>query len=467
MIKNSIAVLSIAAMFSQLKAQDISVLRNTIDVYSKNDYVGSAKYQAMAGSMGALGGELSSINNNPAGLGVFIANDIQGTLTVNNHKNTSNFNGRSVDYSLNRTDLGQVGGVATFMLQSNSPWKFLSVGVNYTIQSVEDYAETAGNNNISIPFTSPNTNLNFDGHAYNRYGDVSKSSVAVGANYNNNLYVGAALHFSTADITQYDTASFLDSGNQNSKEIFNKQNTPFSEQSNGFAASLGVIGKVNNQIRLGASVETPTFWQITRLYNEYENPNDGLYQEERRLSSPLKATVSAAFVANKDFSLNVDYTMGLTKPKYQENSGADRELNNFFSDGYKNLSEIKAGAEYRIEGLRLRAGYGFSASPFDDRNIASYRPDGSVGNTSYNNFILGKRNTVGAGIGYDFQSFYIDAAYQNITSTYNSPFLQGTNDAQFNSGYFSDNFALPTTDFAVSEVKNKQNNVSVTLGYKF
>ncbi|WP_417430264.1 OmpP1/FadL family transporter [Halpernia sp.] len=464
MIKNSLAILTIAVSFSLMSAQDISTIRNTVDVYSNNFSNGTAKYQGMAGSMGALGGEISSLNSNPAGIGVFIASDINGTLNINNSKNTTNFNGKSLNYKINNTDLGEIGGVATFQIEGNTPWKFINIAVDYSTQSLEDYSETAGNKNISFSIPSAATTLDFDGHAYNRYGNLSNSSFAVGANYNNNLYLGAALHFKTANIDQYDTAAFTDSA-LNTTEIFNKQYTPFSEQSNGFAASLGVIGKLNNQIRLGASLETPTWWQITRIYNSYDNPTDDTYTEDRKLSSPMKATVSAAFVASKDFAINVDYTLGITKPKYKVYGGAETELNNFFSNSYKNLSEIKMGAEYRLMGLRLRAGYGLANSPFDSQSITAYRNDGSVGNSSFSNLILGKRTTIAGGIGYDFGSIYLDASYQNVQSTYNNPFLRGDN--AVNSNYFSDNFVLPSSNYAVNEVKNNQNNISLTLGYKF
>lgn len=464
MIKNSLAILTVAVSFSLLSAQDISTIRNTVDIYSNNNPTGSAKYQGMAGSMGALGGDVSSINSNPAGIGVFIASDLEGTLNINNSKNTTQFNGISTDYKIKKTDLSQTGGVMTFQLPDNSAWKFINIGVNYSAQSLEDYSESAGNKNISFAIPSAATTLDFDGHAYNRYGTLSNSSIVVGANYNNNLYFGAALHFKSANIDQYDTAAFTDT-TVNSTEIFNKQYTPFSEQSNGFAASLGVIGKVNNQFRLGASIESPTWWQVTRIYDSYENPDDETYTEDRRISSPLKATISAAFVASKDLALNVDYTLGITKPKYKVYGSAETELNNYFDNNYKNLSEVKVGAEYRIMGFRLRGGYAFSSSPFDSQNISSYNNDGTSGNSSYSDLILGKRNTIAAGIGYDFGSIYLDAAYQNIKSTYNSPFLQGE-DAT-NSNYFSDNFVLPSSNYMVSEVKNNQNNISVTLGYRF
>jgi hypothetical protein len=153
MIKSSLAILTVAASFSLLSAQDISTIRNTVDVYSNNSTVGSAKYQGMAGSMGALGGEISSINTNPAGIGVFISSDVNGTLTINNNKNTTNFNGQSLNYKINNTDLGQTGGVASLRLADNSAWKFLNIAVNYSSQSIEDYSETAGNSKISFAAT--------------------------------------------------------------------------------------------------------------------------------------------------------------------------------------------------------------------------------------------------------------------------------------------------------------------------
>ena len=90
------------------------------------------------------------------------------------------------------------------------------------------------------------TNLTFGGHAYNRYGDVSKMSIGVGGNYDNKFYLGAGLNFHDANLEQYDSARFTSSSN-NVTETFNKQYTPFSESSSGFSASVGVIGKINPQ----------------------------------------------------------------------------------------------------------------------------------------------------------------------------------------------------------------------------
>jgi len=461
MIKKSLIVLGISAAYF-MNAQDISTLRNTVDVYSNSALNGSAKYNSMAGSMGALGGDVSVLNSNPAGIGVSIASEFSGTLAIENNKNNTTFGGNSLDYKVNKTDIGNIGGIAAFRIEGATPWKFVNIGVNYSNQSLEDYSETPGNSAINFDIYDNNDqlidNIAFNGHAYNRYGNLSKMSFAVGGNYDNRFYVGAGVNFHTATLDQYDSAAF--SSNQaTTTEVYNNQFTPFSETSSGFSATVGVIGKINPMFRLGAALETPTWWNMARVYNEYENPTDGTYGEDRNLTTPLKATLSAAFVPSKNLALNVDYSLGLTKAKYKVYGDAETELNSFINDNSANLSEIKAGAEYRYAGLRLRAGYGYATSPYDSRSILAYNDGGNSANSSYDNLFVGKRSTIGAGLGYDFKSFYIDAAYQNVSSDYRSPFLANT--------YFSDNYIVESDAAIVSDVKNTKDNFFITLGWKF
>jgi hypothetical protein len=437
MLKKSLVAMSISAAFFA-QAQDVSVIRNTVDVYSGSPSVGSAKFNAMAGSNGALGGDANSLLTNPAGLGVAISGEVSGTLSIMSNKNTSSYAGASYGYNINKADLGNVGAVMTFQLMTESAWKFINIGVNYSNQSIENYIETPGNSNLIYDFDATNS-ASFGRHAYDRYGYLSKTSVGVGANYNNNLYIGAGLNFLNSSIDQSDTAIF-NSLSTGGSEYFSKQNTPFYERGNGFSASLGVIGKLSPNFRLGAALETPTFWNIDRSYNFYNDPiyGDDIAVENRKFTSPLKATVSAAFIASKSFALNVDYSLGLTKPKYKEYGDAEAELNDFFKEDYKNLSELKIGAEYRIKQFRLRGGYAYTSSPFDALTVSRYTDSGDVTDQSYNNLILNDRNALSFGVGYDFKSFYIDASYQNISSKYSNPFLRGVVDPskKIESGYY-------------------------------
>src|SRR5690606_21040009 len=126
-------------------------------------------------------------------------------------------------------------------------------------RNLDQYIESPGNNNIVIQkdlVDQSNTpvvgNMTYMGHGYDRTGVQTKMGIGVGANYDNRLYFGAGLNFHSGTLEQYDTA-LMGLDLDNSVNYFSKQYTPFTEVSNGFSASLGVIGKVNNQLRLGAA----------------------------------------------------------------------------------------------------------------------------------------------------------------------------------------------------------------------
>lgn len=480
-----VAFLSLGAMYY---AQDASVIKNTAEVYSGSNFGGTAKFNSMAGSMGALGGDLSAITVNPAGTGVFITGDVSATLAVQGNKNNSNLFGKSFESSYNNTNLGQVGGVVSFETNSNSPWQFVNLAFNYSTKNLEDYVQTPGNSSIkeAVQYDSGGATVNdflvYNGHAYDRTGTASNLNVSLGGNYENKIYIGAGLNFKTAELEQSD---FFQYQLQNLGEYANyhKQYTPYRESSNGFSASVGIIGKINNNIRLGAAIESPTFWNLTRTYTEYgfnsnNNVISDIFDETRRLTTPMKLTLSGALVASKNFAVNIDYTLGVTKPKYKVEGSAEQQLNDYFSSDYKNTSDLRIGAEYRVAGFRLRGGYGLEASPFKNSSILAYNSTGVSGSYGLNSPYVGKRETLAGGLGYDFKSFYIDAGIQSITSTYDNKFYRGDYAVTLDNGFSVPlyNSELKTFTYGdgknnetgiVSEVKNTKTNFFVTVGWKF
>ena len=59
--------------------------------YSQENLNGTARFRAMSGAFGALGGDLSSINVNPAGAAIFANNQLGFTLNNTSINNNSNF----------------------------------------------------------------------------------------------------------------------------------------------------------------------------------------------------------------------------------------------------------------------------------------------------------------------------------------------------------------------------------------
>ena len=114
--------------FSAAQSQEITDAMR----YSQDNLTGTARFRAMGGAFGALGGDLSSLNVNPAGSAIFSNNQIGATLSNYNIKNNSNYFGSITTDKNNSFDLNQAGGVFVFKNQNpNSNWKKFSLAVNY------------------------------------------------------------------------------------------------------------------------------------------------------------------------------------------------------------------------------------------------------------------------------------------------------------------------------------------------
>lgn len=95
--------------------------------YSTTTSTGSARSAAMGGAFGALGGDLSSIGVNPAGIGVFRKSEISITPYLNIAK-TKSSNRATNDASF---QLATFGGVVAIR-NKNFDWRGFNFGINYT-----------------------------------------------------------------------------------------------------------------------------------------------------------------------------------------------------------------------------------------------------------------------------------------------------------------------------------------------
>ena len=459
-----LAGISASALFF---AQEVSIIRNTSTIYDNISSLGTARYNAMAGSMGALGGDASVLNTNPAGLGVFITDDVSASLAINSNKSTASLAGKSTSQSISKVNLGSTNGVLSFQTNGQNAWKFVNVGINYVSQSLNDKLQSPGNANIRETIQTTTDYNIFEGHLYETIGHHSKLNLGIGGNYDNKIYIGAAVNFSSVNIEQYDEVK-VSSLNTKKTKYFSRQNTPYIEEADGFSLSLGVIGKLSNAVRLGASIESPTWYSIDREYNYYKINGSILsingYTESRSFRTPTKLTLSGAFIPNKHFAFNVDYRVDLGKPNFG-GGAADVQLNNFYESTYKAQHEIRIGGEYRINSFRIRGGYAFTSSPFKDHTEKMFDNNANVVNGKLSNYIVGKTQVISGGIGYDFKLFYIDASYQHRTHEHSNPFFAGS---YFNRDWDGSpgNNSTSTTSI-VSNAKNQKGHLILTLGWKF
>lgn len=96
-----------------------------------NELNGTARFVGMGGAMGALGGDISVIGTNPAGIGIFRSNDLSVSFGFNQTSVESNFMGSSMKDKRTRASFDQVGFVYSTKIGNNTSLRFVNFGFNY------------------------------------------------------------------------------------------------------------------------------------------------------------------------------------------------------------------------------------------------------------------------------------------------------------------------------------------------
>lgn len=136
-----IALLSVSAIYGQ----DISdALR-----YSQDNIEGTARFRALSGAFGALGGDMSAININPAGSAVFSQSHASFSLANSELNNSTQYFNGTGSVNDSNFDLTQGGAVFVFKNTSNSPWKKFTIGVAYDRTNNFDDSWFAGGTNTN------------------------------------------------------------------------------------------------------------------------------------------------------------------------------------------------------------------------------------------------------------------------------------------------------------------------------
>ena len=96
-----------------------------------NDLNGTARFVGMGGAMGALGGDMSVMGTNPAGIGIFRSNDFSVSMGFNHTATESSFNGTSMKEDKTRASFDQLGFVYTYKVGNNTSLRYVNFGFNY------------------------------------------------------------------------------------------------------------------------------------------------------------------------------------------------------------------------------------------------------------------------------------------------------------------------------------------------
>ena len=440
-ISSAFFALTITSYAQSLGYQELALL------FSQDAANTTARAAAMGGAFGALGGDISVMNINPAGLALFNNSYFSGSFNSRNTAIESNYYGTSINTENQFFKISQAGAVLVFKSAKKSDWSKFVLGINYRI--TKDFSNSfnaSGNSGIATfteyPLDANEVPLNYDQAQEQRFntnylGDKSEINIAFSSIHKEKLYVGASLNFYDLNFSQKSTLVELNDdidGNELDAILYQENKTT----GGGFSLNAGFIYKAHKNFRFGLSYQTPTLFSevleetnivdndgfmgdteiiVSNTATIYDNTAGGYFPSQRfiyTLKTPSKLTASAAFIFNKRGLLSIDYS----NKKYQNiklsNANFSNE-NQFFQNELRNTHAWNIGSEWRFSNLSIRGGYRFEQAPLatalDSDNLEGYSFGG----------------------GYNFGNFKLDFAYSNNnrTSFYNAYSNYSTKLAQF------------------------------------
>ena len=395
-------------------------------LFSKENINGTARYNAMSGAFGALGGDLSAMEINPAGAAVFLKSEFAVSLNNRNTKTMAGFYGNNTQFENDFTNLSQAGGVFVFRgYGNNSEWSNIALGFNYSIANDFENFWIAEGNSGYAPLTDFYDPEVIYGNAENQYfenftdGKNSKYSFTFAAQNNDNLYIGAAIN--TYDVEYFQrtlTEEYNNDGNNNTLDVSSKQE--LLTYGNGVSFNFGVISKPSENVRLGLAYQSPVWYSLSEDFLEYDedvfkndvlftNEYSGLNAFDYKLRTPSKLTGSLAYIFNNSGLISVDYTYKNFSNIKLSNDDFIEE-NKAFDTNLESVGELRIGTEWRFDNFSVRGGYHFENSPYKN----------ALDSDNLEGFSLGA--------GYKFRGGKLDFAYQKSTNTAPYNFYPQSND---------------------------------------
>lgn len=102
--------------------------------FTASDLNGTARFVGMGGAMGALGGDISTMGTNPAGIGLFRRNDVSATFSLTDTKVETDFQSVKGKDSRSRLSFDQAGLVISNKFGNETSLRYINFGVNYRKQ---------------------------------------------------------------------------------------------------------------------------------------------------------------------------------------------------------------------------------------------------------------------------------------------------------------------------------------------
>lgn len=435
---------------------------NDVLRHSSTDIYGSARFEAMAGSFGALGADFSAIQINPASMGRFSSSQASFSFNNTTVQTTGLYNDVRSESQNNSFKISNAGAVITNDISGkNNGRLYNQITVGYTRLKNFDYnRKYEGQNFYSIldvfayigfgfepesltydrPFT---TNLAYQTNAVefnettgeyrsrltpgdmyhnreiNTSGGIGEFHIGYSENYMNKLYYGASIGIRRfnyeEDYTHTETLLDTTQTSLLSFDYFHNLRT----SGTGYNLKLGVLYLPSDFFRVGLAFESPTIagledsWSAdmtaTHDYGVESVPSDQVPEGrfEYQLKTPMKLRGSFAYILNYRGAINVDLEMvrfnaGELRPEGGafNSQGYNFEIENQeVQNQFRTVLNTRIGFEYMIlKDIFIRGGYALLPQP--------YRK--TIGN-------LGKPNqTFAGGLGWKKNKINLDLSYRQV-----------------------------------------------------
>jgi hypothetical protein len=264
--------------------------------YSLQDINGSARYVAMSGAFGALGGDMSTLSMNPAGIAVYRSSELAISPFFSSNSAKSLFNQTESSNSKSKVLINNFGYVGSFRTYDESAISNFNFGIAYNkikdfnrdfyivgkspsslLDKISNDANNGGSDLTDYAYETWLINQNQtsglyesilnDGENTKKYmfmsenGAVNEWAFSLGTNYGHILYLGMTLGLQSInyEMSSVYNEDFDEGGGLELRNVLNTQGS-------GVSFKGGVIYRPVPELRLGFAYHSPTYYYMTDSY---------------------------------------------------------------------------------------------------------------------------------------------------------------------------------------------------------
>lgn len=392
-------------------------------MFSQTFYQGTAKALGMGNALGAVGGDMTAICINPAGMGLYRSNEVTASLNMLDNIHRSTYYDETANANRLRLTVPNLGYVNAKQRSNYRRLRFTQFGIGLTrTNEFNTHTYAKGLNPTSskidnylqqIDGLSPNDLA--DGFPMDIYpawetylidiyqdsiGDYYSSPVPQGGirqsqentfkgrseewtfagsmNFSERFFIGASLglqHIKRVGSKVFEEA-MPENENAHLSTDFNhwSYTEEISTKGMGLNAKIGFIYHANAWLRLGASFHSPTVYhldeswqtetesQINWITHKYISPES---HYEYTFISPLKAMGSVAFIIGQQglVSLDAEYT-NYAAAQFRANDYDYGNTNDEIKRTLGHTFNFRLGTEWRLSNTFFRFGAGYYGSPY-------------------------------------------------------------------------------------------------------